>query len=72
MQRIKSVTFQDSNHRYGDKVAVALMDDGSEVEEHVIHWFSDELQFSPSELIGLTLEEARDLKQERDVAYLRS
>lgn len=72
MQRIKSVTFQDSNHRFGDKVAVALMDDGSEVEEHVFHWFSDELSFIPNELIGLTLEEARDLRTARDIAYLRS
>jgi hypothetical protein len=72
MQRIKSVTFQDSDHRYGNKEAVALMDDGSEVEEIVFHWFDDELSFIPNELIGLTLEEARDLKHARDVAYLQS
>lgn len=70
MKRIATVTFQDSEHRYGDKEAVATMDDGS--EEIVIHWFSDELSFAPSDFIGLTVEEARDLKQERDIAYLRS
>lgn len=70
MNRIKSVKFQDSNHRYGDKEAVATMEDGS--EEVVIHWFSDELQFIPNELVSLTIEQARDLKQARDIAYLRS
>ena len=70
MTRIKSVVFQDSDHRYGDKEAVATMEDGS--EEFVFPWFSDELRFSTRELIGLTIEQARDLKQARDVAYLRS
>jgi hypothetical protein len=70
MSRIKSVKFQDSNNRYGDKEAVATMDDGS--EEVVIHWFSDELQFSPIEFVGMTVEEARDHKQRRDIAYLQS
>ena len=70
MKRIKSVTFQDSDYRYGDRKAVAVMDDGS--EEIVVHWFSDELSFAPSDFVGLTVDEARDLKQERDIAYLRS
>ena len=41
--RIKSVIFQDSDHRYGDKEAVATMEDGSET--FVFPWFSDELRF---------------------------
>lgn len=70
MTRIKSVTFQDSSHRYGDKEAVAVMEDGS--EEFVFAWFSDELSFREEELIAMTVEQARDFKQERDVAYLQS
>lgn len=70
MTRISMVKFQDSDHRYGDKEAIATMEDGS--EEFVFPWFSDELQFTEIELIGLTLEQARDLKQARDTAYLRS
>lgn len=70
MNRIKSVIFQDSTHRYGDKEAVAIMDDGS--EELVFHWFSDELSFREEELIAMTIEQARDFKQERDIAYLQS
>jgi len=68
--RIKSVKFQDSNHRYGDKEALATMEDGT--EEIVFHWFSDELTFREEELIAMTIEQARDLKQERDIAYLQS
>ena len=68
--RIKSVIFQDSDHRYGDKEAVAIMEDGS--EQFVFPWFSDELKFWEDELIGLTIEQARDLKQARDIAYLQS
>lgn len=70
MNRIKSVVFRDSNNRYGDKEAVATMDDGS--EEIVIHWFSDELSFSPIEFVGMTVKEAGDHKQRRDIAYLQS
>jgi hypothetical protein len=70
MLRIYSVIFQDSDHRYGDKEVIATMEDGS--KEFVFPWFSDELSFTKTELLGLTIEQARDLKQTRDVAYLRS
>jgi hypothetical protein len=70
MNRIKSVKFEDSQNRYGDREAVATMDDGSEMV--VFHWFSDELSFSKEELVGMTLEQARDLRTARDIAYLRS
>jgi hypothetical protein len=70
MNRIKSVKFEDSQHRYGDREAIATMDDGSEMV--VFHWFSDELSFSKEELIGMTLEQARDLRTARDIAYLQS
>lgn len=68
--KISSVKFQDSENRYGDKEAVATMENGS--EEFVFAWFSDELSFREEELLGLTIEQARDLKTTRDIAYLRS
>jgi hypothetical protein len=70
MTKIKALTFRNSEHLYGDREAIAVMEDGS--EQFVFPWFRDELQFSKSELIGLTIEQARDLKQARDVAYLQS
>jgi len=68
--KIVSVRFQDSDHRYGDKEAVATLEDGR--EEFVFPWFSDELSFREEELLGLTVEEARDVKTARDIAYLRA
>lgn len=68
--RIDKVTFLDSINRYGNKEAQAVMDDGSTV--FVFSWFDDELTFTEDELVGLTIEEARDLKQKRDIAYLQS
>jgi len=69
--RIKSVEFRFSSRRYGDTEAVATMDDGT-TEVYIVCWFGDELSFSPSEFVGLTAEEARDLKQRKDISYLQS
>jgi len=66
--QIVSVRFQDSDHRYGDKEAVATLEDGR--EEFVFPWFSDELNFREEDLLGLTIEQARDVKVARDTAYL--
>lgn len=71
MSIIRSVEFQDSDRRYGDLEAIATMADGR-TDIYVVCWFSDELTFSPKDFVGLTLEEARALKQLKDIAYLRS
>lgn len=70
MLRIKSVRFQDSDSRYGDKEVVATMEDGT--EEFVFAWFSDELNFNTREFVGMFVDQARDVKQARDIAYLQS
>lgn len=70
MSKIAEVKFQDSDNRYGNKEAIAVMEHGG--KEFAFAWFDDELTFRPDELIGLTIEEARDLKQARDIAYLQS
>ena len=42
-------------------------------EEHkLFDYMPDELHFSPTDLEGLTIQEAHDLKARKDVAYLRS
>lgn len=68
--RIKSVTFLDSLSRYGNKEAQAIMEDGA--KQFVFSWFDDEISFTPEEFVGLTIDEAHDLKQKRDIQYLRS
>ncbi|MFH1404985.1 MAG: hypothetical protein ABIH21_02710 [Patescibacteria group bacterium] len=48
----------------------ATFDDGT--TEKLFEYYPDEIGFSPSEFIGLTLDQALDLHRKRDVAYLRS
>lgn len=45
-------------------------EDGSTKE--LFSFYPDELSFRESEFIGLTEQQARDLRHRRDVAYLRS
>jgi hypothetical protein len=49
---------------------IATLDDGS--NEELFWYYPDELSFSPAEFIGLTVDQGRHLKFEKDVAYLRA
>jgi CRISPR/Cas system CMR-associated protein Cmr3 (group 5 of RAMP superfamily) len=69
--KIIDATAWCSSNRYGDLEFRATMEDGSK-DVFVFAWFSDELTFKAEEIVGLTIEEARDLKQKRDIAYLQS
>jgi hypothetical protein len=40
------------------------------VEEFLFEYYPDEISFTPSEFIGLTIEECRHLKFEKDKTYL--
>lgn len=42
------------------------------IEHELFEYYPDELSFSPSEFIGLTIEEGKDLRRQKDLAYLRS
>jgi hypothetical protein len=44
--------------------------DGS--TEELFSYYPDEIQFCSAEFIGLTREEAIDLRRQKDIAYLRS
>jgi len=49
-----------------------VMADIGNGEEKVLEFYPDEISFTPAELEGKTVDEARALKQQKDVAYLRS
>lgn len=49
---------------------VATFSDGT--TRAIFHYFPDEISFSAAELIGLTLDEARNLRHRRDTDFLRS
>lgn len=48
---------------------IATLEDGTETA--LFDYYSDELSFHPSEFVGLTVEEGRNLKQQKDVRFLR-
>lgn len=55
---------------WGRAKVIATLEDGS--EEIAFSYFADELSFTPEQFVGKTLEEARRMHHEADVAYLRS
>jgi hypothetical protein len=50
-------------------VITATFSDGT--TKRLFSYFPDEISFLPSELVGLTEEEARALKGKKDAVYLR-
>ena len=48
----------------------AVLEDGSKTV--LFKYYPDELTFLPEEFIGLTVEEGKELKRAKDVAYLRT
>lgn len=51
---------------------VWVVTDCREPEEMLFEFYPDEISFAPEEFVGLTLEEARQLKFKKDKAYLQS
>lgn len=46
------------------------LEDGK--EEYLFEYYPDEISFTESDFIGLTIQEAFELKRKKDVAYLQS
>jgi hypothetical protein len=46
------------------------MEDGT--EQRLFSYYPDELHFTPGEFLGLTEEEARRVRRDKDVRYLRA
>ena len=67
---ITQAVVRPSISRYGNVEFYVLKSDG--FTAIAFPWFDDELSFQPDDVIGKTLEEARDLKQARDIQYLQS
>ena len=41
-------------------------------EQFLFNYYPDEISFTPSEFVGLTIDEAKHLKFKKDKAYLQS
>lgn len=55
---------------FGKNAVHVTLEDGS--EHFAFRYYFDELTFTESEFVGLTLREARELFTQKDVAYLQS
>ena len=56
-------------NRYTNEVIVTYDDDSVEM---IFRYYPDELAFSEHEFVGLTKDEALELFEHKDLAYLRS
>lgn len=55
-----------------DKMPIVTVTHEDGTSEEIFSYYPDEISFTSAELIGLTREEAIDLKRRKDIAYLRS
>ncbi|MDP2343758.1 MAG: hypothetical protein Q8O67_22560 [Deltaproteobacteria bacterium] len=53
----------------GRITVVGILDDGA--EHPICSFYDDEIHIDPNEFCGKTIEEAKTLLHERDLAYLR-
>lgn len=66
----KGSTTRFTDPYFGQGRVFATLEGGS--EEFLFTYYLDELSFTEEELVGKTVEEARQLRHQRDVAYLQS
>lgn len=66
----KTIAFVEIiRHRYHNEVVATFVDDSVEV---LFEYYPDEISFSEYEFVGLTSDEAHELFNRKDTAYLRS
>ena len=70
MSRIASARITPLPRSFADPMPQVFVttDDGD--EQLLFEYYPDEISFTPSDFVGLTLEEARQLKFKRDRDYL--
>jgi hypothetical protein len=68
--KIIKCKFQYGDTSFSPHDVIATFEDGH--EEKIFDFYSDEISFSTYELIGLTVQEARELRFQKDKAYLQS
>lgn len=66
----KIISATITRRKWDTSIVHAVFDDGT--EKDVVKYYCDEIDFSESEFIGLTEDEARQLFHRKDVTYLRS
>ena len=55
-----------------DAMPKVIVETEDGTEHTLFEYYPDEISFTSNEFIGLTLEEGRDLKRQKDLKYLQS
>ena len=53
-------------------INVIVTTEDNKEPQKIFSYYPDEISFTEEEIIGLTIEEANQLRHDKDVAYLRS
>lgn len=69
---IKSARITEMPKSLFDPMPKVIVTDSSGAETTLFEYYPDEISFTETEFIGLTLDQGRRLKFERDRNYLRS
>ena len=73
MSKIKTARITALPKSFFDSMPQVMITlEGEEKEQFLFEYYPDEISFSASEFVGLTIEEARHLKFKKDKAYLQS
>lgn len=67
LRKIKEVKFESGNY----DVIINVKYEDSDEFERLFSYYNDEISFTKDELIGLTEDEAFDLKRQKDIYYLQ-
>jgi hypothetical protein len=70
--RIKSARITDMPKKMFDPMPKVIAVLENDEEKELFEYYPDELSFTPDEFVGLTVDEAYELRHKKDVAYLRS
>jgi hypothetical protein len=57
---------------FGDTAKVLIRRSGETEFTQLFAYFVDEIRFTPEELVGLTIEQARELHHKKDLSWLLS
>jgi hypothetical protein len=69
--RITSARITDQPRSLFDPMPVVYVTTEDGAEQRLFDYFPDEISFKPEDFIGLTVDEARSLKFQRDLKYLK-
>lgn len=71
MEKIIKAEITPQPKNISDAMPQVYVDTENAISQYLFSYYPDEIQFTPEEFIGLTIEEAHALKTKKDIAYLQ-